>query len=151
MPAIAVIDIRAPHHPEQARCTPPSIGFPVYLVAARVFGAPVDLTRAGIGFLACTGAGSSSSRSISRGMGMGDVKLAALIGAGPRVARARLRGRGRRARRSCSARWEPSWRLLIGRSRKSAIPFGPYLALGAVVAAFWGQQLADWYIDTFLS
>ena len=41
--------------------------------------------------------------------------------------------------------------LVIGRDRKSAIPFGPYLALGAVVAAFWGQQIADWYLDTFLS
>ena len=38
--------------------------------------------------------------------------------------------------------------LAIGRGRKSAIPFGPYLAAGAVVAAFWGQSLAHWYLRT---
>jgi leader peptidase (prepilin peptidase) / N-methyltransferase len=36
--------------------------------------------------------------------------------------------------------------LAMGRGRKSAIPFGPYLAAGAVVAALWGQQLADIYL-----
>jgi prepilin signal peptidase PulO-like enzyme (type II secretory pathway) len=40
--------------------------------------------------------------------------------------------------------------LLIGRSRKAAIPFGPYLAAGAIVAAFWGSQIADWYLRTFV-
>ncbi|HYJ62098.1 MAG TPA: hypothetical protein VE032_11630, partial [Actinomycetota bacterium] len=35
--------------------------------------------------------------------------------------------------------------LLLGQGRKSAIPFGPYLAAGAVVAAFWGPQIAAWY------
>jgi hypothetical protein len=36
--------------------------------------------------------------------------------------------------------------LVIGRDRKSSIPFGPYMAAGAVIAAFWGQQIADWYL-----
>ena len=29
------------------------------------------------------------------------------------------------------------------------IPFGPYMAAGAVVAAFWGEQIAEWYLRTF--
>jgi leader peptidase (prepilin peptidase)/N-methyltransferase len=40
--------------------------------------------------------------------------------------------------------------LGLGKSRKSAIPFGPYLAAGAVVAALWGQHIADWYLRTFV-
>ena len=40
--------------------------------------------------------------------------------------------------------------LAMGRGRKSAIPFGPYLAVGAVVAGLWGEPLASWYIGRFL-
>jgi leader peptidase (prepilin peptidase)/N-methyltransferase len=28
---------------------------------------------------------------------------------------------------------------------KAAIPFGPFLALGALIYVFWGQQIIDWY------
>jgi leader peptidase (prepilin peptidase)/N-methyltransferase len=31
------------------------------------------------------------------------------------------------------------------RGRKDYIPHGPFLALGAVIALFWGQQIYDWY------
>jgi leader peptidase (prepilin peptidase)/N-methyltransferase len=40
--------------------------------------------------------------------------------------------------------------LLAGRGRKSAIPFGPFLAFGALVAVFWGERVADWYLRSFL-
>ena len=148
MPAISLIDIR--HHIIPNKLMYPSlIGFPVFLVVARLLGAPVDLTRAAIGFLAF-GGGLLVVALISRGMGMGDVKLAAVIGvvlgslglgyvgvaAGAAIVFGALGAIGA---------------LVVGRSRKSAIPFGPYLALGAVVAAFWGQRLAGWYIDSFLS
>lgn len=36
---------------------------------------------------------------------------------------------------------------LTGRAEWSAkIPFGPYLAMGALVWVFWGQLILDWYI-----
>ncbi len=31
--------------------------------------------------------------------------------------------------------------------RNTPIPFGPYLALGGLVALFWGQPLVDYYLD----
>jgi leader peptidase (prepilin peptidase)/N-methyltransferase len=34
--------------------------------------------------------------------------------------------------------------------RKMAIPFGPFLALGALVAVFAGQQIVDLYINHFV-
>jgi leader peptidase (prepilin peptidase) / N-methyltransferase len=147
MPAIAVIDIR--HRIIPNRLMYPSlIAFPVYVVVAHLLGAPLDIVRAGIGFLAF-GGGLFVVAVISRGMGMGDVKLAALIGgslgalglsyvgvaAGAAIL---LGGLGGIAA------------LLIGRGRKAAIPFGPYLAAGAVVAACWGAPIADWYLRTFL-
>ena len=33
--------------------------------------------------------------------------------------------------------------------RKTAIPFGPYLALGGLVGLFAGEPIVDWYLDTF--
>jgi leader peptidase (prepilin peptidase)/N-methyltransferase len=80
------------------------------------------------------------------GMGMGDVKLATVVGlllgrrAAPAVLVALLAG------------------VLVGaviiarkgarEGRKTAVPFGPFLALGALVALFAGQQLIDLYLDS---
>jgi leader peptidase (prepilin peptidase)/N-methyltransferase len=82
------------------------------------------------------------------GMGMGDVKLAAVMGLflGPAVAAAVLVG------------------LLTGvlvgvviiarkgarDGRKTAIPFGPFLALGALVGVFAGQPIVDLYVNHFV-
>jgi leader peptidase (prepilin peptidase)/N-methyltransferase len=34
--------------------------------------------------------------------------------------------------------------------RKSHIPFGPWMLLGALIAILWGGALADLYLDTVL-
>jgi leader peptidase (prepilin peptidase) / N-methyltransferase len=79
-----------------------------------------------------------------RGMGMGDVKLAAFLGAGlgASVVVAVFLG--------FLAAFVPAAVLLVrhGRAaRKRAIPLGPFLALGAVVALFVGNDILDWYLD----
>jgi leader peptidase (prepilin peptidase)/N-methyltransferase len=148
MPAIAVIDVQHRIIPNTLMY-PALVGFPAYLVIAAIAGAPVDLMRMLIGF-ALFGGVLFLVAAVSRGMGMGDVKLAALLGAvfgslGLRYvgvaagAAIVLGGLGGLAA------------LAIGRGRKAAIPFGPYLAAGAVAAAFWGRPIADWYLRTFLS
>lgn len=35
-------------------------------------------------------------------------------------------------------------------TRKSAIPFGPFIITGIFLALFYGQQILDWYLDTLL-
>jgi leader peptidase (prepilin peptidase) / N-methyltransferase len=82
------------------------------------------------------------------GMGMGDVKLAGMMGLflGAAVAPAILIAL--------------SSGVLLGavviarkgakQGRKTAIPFGPFLALGALVAVFAGQPLVDLYVNHFL-
>ncbi len=83
-----------------------------------------------------------------RGMGMGDVKLAALLGlclgsaVAPALLVALLSG------------------VLVGgvviarvgaaAGRKTAVPFGPFLALGGIVALFAGDAIVDWYTGRFL-
>jgi len=84
---------------------------------------------------------------ISRGgMGWGDVKMAGLIGlmtGFPAVFPALLLG-------IVAGGFIAALLLLTGKkSRKDAVPFGPFLALGAFVALIWGQQLIHWYTGIF--
>jgi leader peptidase (prepilin peptidase) / N-methyltransferase len=81
------------------------------------------------------------------GMGMGDVKLAAVLGLYlgasviPAVVVALLAG------------------TLVGvviiarkglkAGRKTAIPFGPFLAVGGIVGLFAGPAMIEWYLKTF--
>ncbi len=82
------------------------------------------------------------------GMGMGDVKLAGMMGlflgaaVAPAILIALLSG------------------VVLGvvviarkgaqEGRKTAVPFGPFLALGALSAIFAGQQLIDFYVNHFV-
>jgi leader peptidase (prepilin peptidase)/N-methyltransferase len=34
--------------------------------------------------------------------------------------------------------------------RKTAIPFGPFLALGGIVAVFAGEPIVQWYVNNFV-
>ena len=83
----------------------------------------------------------------SKGMGMGDVKLAGVLGlylgraVGPAILFALVLG------------------VVVGVAvigvkgvsdgRRTKVPFGPFLALGALVAFFVGDVLVDGYIDRF--
>lgn len=80
------------------------------------------------------------------GLGMGDVKLALLLGAmlGASVTLALMIG--------LFAALVPSAVLLArhgSSARKMAIPLVPFLALGAVVALFFGDALLDAYLSLF--
>jgi leader peptidase (prepilin peptidase)/N-methyltransferase len=147
MPAIALIDIR--HRIIPNRLTYPSLVlFPVVIVVAWLAGGPVDPIRGLIG-LASFGGILFVVAVVSRGMGMGDVKLAALIGLV--LGSIGLRYVGVAAGAAIVFGGVGGLvALAMGGSRKSAIPFGPYLAAGAVVAGLWGEPIASWYLDRFL-
>jgi leader peptidase (prepilin peptidase)/N-methyltransferase len=109
--------------------------------------APDDLVEHLIAGVAAGGFFLLAALAYPRGMGMGDVKLAAVLGlflgraVGPAVFIALLSG------------------TLVGAAviarkgaregRKTAVPFGPFLALGAVVALFAGDALVNAYLSTF--
>jgi leader peptidase (prepilin peptidase)/N-methyltransferase len=82
------------------------------------------------------------------GMGMGDVKLAAVLGLflGREVAPAMLIAllTGTIVGGVIMAR------LGVEKGRKTAIPFGPFLAFGGVAGLLIGGAIVDWYAATFL-
>ena len=147
MPGIALIDLR--HRIIPNRLMYPSlILFSVLIVLARFIGEAADPARAGIGLLLYGGI-LFVVAAVSGGMGMGDVKLAALIGLV--LGSLGLRFVGVAAAGAIALGGLGGLvALAMGRGRKSAIPFGPYLAAGAVVAGLWGGEIASWYISRFL-
>jgi leader peptidase (prepilin peptidase) / N-methyltransferase len=108
---------------------------PEYIVEALIAGAAAG----GFFFLAAV--------LYPRGMGMGDVKLAGLLGlylgraVGPALFAALILG------------------VLVGgiiiarvgaaAGRKTAVPFGPFLAIGGLFGFFFGEDLANDYLDRF--
>jgi leader peptidase (prepilin peptidase) / N-methyltransferase len=81
-----------------------------------------------------------------QGMGLGDVKLVAMMAIylGRSIAPALLIGFAAGAAVGVG---------LIARggaaARKQKVPFGPFLALGGVIGLWFGEDLVDWYLDTF--
>jgi leader peptidase (prepilin peptidase)/N-methyltransferase len=81
-----------------------------------------------------------------RGMGMGDIKLAALIGLVtglPLVIAALLTG-------ILIGGLVAIILLLLGKKgRKDVIPYGTFLAIGPIIALFWGNEILNWYLGFF--
>lgn len=140
---IALIDLE--HRVIPNRLT--ALGAVVAIVAGTALDASGEPARL-IAGVAAGGALLIAALAYPGGMGMGDVKLAAVMGLflGTAVAPAVLiallagvvAGAGVIARKGVSA------------GRKTAVPFGPFLALGAVAAVFAGDQLVHWYTTHFM-
>jgi len=120
-------------------------------VAALIAGLALDLDGVPEQLIAGAAAGGFfliAALAYPRGMGMGDVKLAGVMGLclGKAVAPAILIGllSGVLVGAVIIAR------VGAKQGRKTAVPFGPFLALGAVIALFAGDAMVDWYSDHYL-
>lgn len=142
--AISVID--AEHRIVPNRIVYPALpGFAVLVLAGGLLG-QLDTVRGALGLLVYGGGLLLVALAYPRGMGIGDVKLAALIGLVlgslglSYVTVAAAAGFFAGGLGGVVA-------LATGRSRKTAIPFGPYLAAGAVFSALAGAPVAAWYLS----
>jgi leader peptidase (prepilin peptidase)/N-methyltransferase len=122
-----------------------AVTFVAGLVVAAAFD-PSSLPERAIAAVAAGGLLFSAALLYPSGMGLGDVKLAAVMGffLGRDVAPALL---------VALIAGSAVGFVLIARegasARKKAIPFGPFLAFGALVGLLLGGQLVDWYLGTF--
>jgi leader peptidase (prepilin peptidase)/N-methyltransferase len=136
--AVSAIDL-------EHRIIPNRIVIPATLVVL-VANTLLDLSPEwALGALAGSGFLLAAALAYPAGMGMGDVKLALLMGAalGRTVSVALMVG--------MLAAMIPGIFLFArhgSKARKMGIPFGPFLALGSVVALFWGDDILNAYLST---
>jgi leader peptidase (prepilin peptidase)/N-methyltransferase len=142
--AFTVIDVRHKIIPNRL-VYPAVLVAAAYLVVARVAGGPIDLPDALIGFLAYGGGLLLVAMISPRGMGMGDVKLAALVGLVLGALGIRFVGVAAGVGILVGG-VGAIVALLFGATRKTGLPYGPAIAVGAAVAAFAGDRIADAYL-----
>jgi leader peptidase (prepilin peptidase)/N-methyltransferase len=146
MLAVALVDIRWRIVPN-GLTYPSLVVFLLAIVAGHLAGGGVDAGSGLLGVALYAGPLFLLAMIIPAGMGMGDVKLAALIGLVlgslglsyvAVAAFAGVVGGGLGAVLAMAT---------LGYGRKGQIPFGPFLAAGAVVAALAAPQIAALYLS----
>jgi len=144
MLVVAAIDLE--HRVIPNRITYPA--FPVFALAIGVgwaVGQELSPGYALAGALAYGGVFFVIALIAPRGLGMGDVKLTGLIGLV--MGSLGLRYVGVAAGSAILLGGVAGLvALAAGRGRKTMMPFGPFLSAGALVAVFWGERIADWYL-----
>ena len=136
---VALIDL-------EHRIIPNKITLPA-AVAAVAIGCALDLRGVPEQLIAGAAAGGFLlffALAYPRGMGMGDVKLAAVLGLflGSSVAVAILAA----VQLGTVVGSLVMARVGVEKGRKVAVPFGPFLALGGVIALFAGPAIVHWYL-----
>jgi leader peptidase (prepilin peptidase) / N-methyltransferase len=140
---IALIDL-------EHRIIPNKITLPA-AVAAVAIGAALDLKGVPEQLIAGAAAGGFLLfflLAYPRGMGMGDVKLAAVLGLflGRSVAVAILAG----VLTASVVGAIVIARVGVEKGRKTAVPFGPFLAIGGVIGLLLGPSIIHWYLHAGL-
>lgn len=144
--AVALID--AVHRIVPNRLVYPALlVFAGLIVAGRLAEAGVSPVRGAIGFAAYGGGLLFLALLVPAGMGMGDVKLGAVIGLVLGSIGLSLVGVAAAGAVLLGGIGGVVALTVGGKSRKHAIPFGPYMAAGAAVAAFAGQGIAAAYLQ----
>ncbi len=142
--AISVIDVR--HHKIPNRLVYPAVLLAAaFVVVGDLAGGHFQAPTAGIGFLAYGLALLIVALIAPRGMGMGDVKLAGLIGLVLGAIKLGLVGVAAGVGILFGGVGAIA-AIVLGANRKTRIPFGPFMAAGAAVAVFVGEQIADAYL-----
>jgi len=130
----------------------------LYMVWARARRAPGQPAPPGEGAASAGDAGTASPASAGEddgdleqerreGMGLGDVKMLAMVGAFLGVSNVLLT----MLLGSVIGTLYVLPLLVTGRQGlKTAVPFGPFLGLGAVAAMFFGHEIVSWYLGAML-
>jgi leader peptidase (prepilin peptidase) / N-methyltransferase len=145
--AISAIDIEHRLIPKRIVWPAFAAGALFFLGAAAADGLWRQAVRAGIGAAAAFAVLFTIHLISPRGMGFGDVRLAGLLGlhlgwlGWGHVGLGLFAGFLAGGVAGVVA-------LLAGRSRRSALPFGPFLAFGTLATVLVGNPVVEWYIGT---
>ncbi|MBF7082116.1 prepilin peptidase [Desulfallas sp. Bu1-1] len=135
---VSVIDMHHKIIPDEILITGLVLGVPSIFLAS-----PGKLISGAIGFFAAGLLLLVIALASKGGMGGGDIKLSAAMGlflGWPGIIVALFLS-------FLAGGLSGILLLATGRkSRKDAVPFGPYLAMGGVVASFYAERLIDWYL-----
>jgi len=147
--ALAFIDLENFRLPNVIVLPAYAVGAILLVASSLLAGDPFQLTRAAIGAAALFGLYFLLAIVYPGGMGFGDVKLAGVLG--------------------LYLAWVGWGELVVGgfgafvlggifgvvllifrsAGRKSRIPFGPWMILGAWIGILWGGDISDWYLALF--
>lgn len=146
-------DLATPEGPSRARINPWGVftlaGWGALTGAAFVRGDQTSIAGAIIGAAIFSGFFFSIALTYEGGMGGGDVKLALVLGAFSGYLGAPGNVLVAMFSSLVVGGLVSIVFLFAGGTRKTALPFGPFLALGTTIAIFWGESLQDWYGGSF--
>ncbi len=145
--ALALIDLDTKRLPNALTLPAYPIVAALLVLPAAVDGQWGDYGRAMVGALALFGLYLIMALVYPAGMGMGDVKLSGVLG----MALAWLGWAqwivGSFLAFLLGAIVGVGLMLFRGAGRRTAIPFGPYMLVGALLGILAGSAIADWYLD----
>lgn len=148
--AMVLIDIEYHRLPNSLTLTTYPVVLTGFALTALVESQGPAFVRALAGGLVLAAAYALLAVLFPRGMGWGDVKLAASLGTVMAWSSWGVLVVGGFAAFLLGAGWGIA-AMLAGRAgRKSALPFGPFMIVAAVLAVLWGQLVADWYADLLI-
>lgn len=140
------IDLRTRRLPRQVIYGTAGVVLPLLVVAALVEHAPRRLWMMALGAAIALAIMAFVYVASRGGMGEGDVRLAPLLGAALGFLNPGLAPVGLLFGFATGAVVGIAVLVLRRGNRKTAIPFGPFLALGTLLAIFWGQSYIDFLL-----
>jgi leader peptidase (prepilin peptidase)/N-methyltransferase len=143
--ALALIDLDVKRLPDVL--TLPSYGVGFVLLAAASLHSPHGLLRSVLGAAAMFAVYFALCFAYPAGMGFGDVKLSGVLGLYTAYLGWDVWGAGLLLGFFLGGFFGIGLLLLGKGGRKTAVPFGPFMLLGAFLAIFFGHRLVDGYLS----
>lgn len=140
---LTAIDLRTKRLPREITYTTAAVGVPLLVVAALVAGEPERIWRLLLGAGISFGLMALIYVASRGGMGDGDVRLSPLLGAYLGYLNPGIAAVGLFFGFAAGALVGVALMAVRRGGRKTEVPFGPFLALGTMIAIFQGQAYID--------
>jgi leader peptidase (prepilin peptidase)/N-methyltransferase len=148
--ALFLIDLEVHRLPNSLTLSTYGVVLVGFTLTAAVEDAWPSLLRAVLGGLALALVYALLAGFFPRGMGWGDAKLALSLGSAMAWVGWGALVVGGFGAFVLGAVWGMAAIVAGKAGRKSALPFGPFMIVAALLSTVWGQRIADWYTDSLI-